>query len=342
MPPERPLLTIAIPTYNRSRFLGELLGLLIPQLENEPSVELLISDNASPDDTAEVVMRFCQNNPRFRTLRNAENIGSDANFLQCFREARGRYVWLVGDDDILVPGAIPQIVELLRDREYDLVFVRPHGFSGRFNGRPIRDRFRRTAAVVRDTRLFADIAGIMLTFISAVIVNKQRFENISAPDPAKFIDTGLIQFGWTLPLLANCRLALIVFGGLVAGRSANSGGYSLIGVFGVNLSAITSELLAERQDLARQIINNALRCWFPSTILSLRENVAGDFLSDDYHAILRPLFAGNFRYLLLVYPVIKAPLWVARLYVAFQRMFLLKAEAVVQMARLTMISREGR
>ena len=48
MPPERPLLTIAIPTYNRSEYLAQLLTALAPQLAREPRVELLISDNASP------------------------------------------------------------------------------------------------------------------------------------------------------------------------------------------------------------------------------------------------------------------------------------------------------
>ena len=52
---ERPLLTIAIPTYNRSAFLSELLDCLLPQLLAEPRVELLISDNASPDDTLQLL-----------------------------------------------------------------------------------------------------------------------------------------------------------------------------------------------------------------------------------------------------------------------------------------------
>jgi hypothetical protein len=50
MQPSRPLLTIAIPTYNRCRYLEELLLCLQPQLVEQPRVELVISDNASAAD----------------------------------------------------------------------------------------------------------------------------------------------------------------------------------------------------------------------------------------------------------------------------------------------------
>jgi glycosyltransferase involved in cell wall biosynthesis len=48
MQPDRPLLTIAIPTYNRSACLTQLLEALRPQLVGESRVELIVSDNASP------------------------------------------------------------------------------------------------------------------------------------------------------------------------------------------------------------------------------------------------------------------------------------------------------
>ncbi len=108
MPPERPLLTIAIPTYNRSRYLAELLEVLQPQLSDELRVELLIADNASTDETPALCKRLIDGGLACRYIRNAANIGADANFLLCFSEARGKYVWLLGDDDIVLPGALFQ------------------------------------------------------------------------------------------------------------------------------------------------------------------------------------------------------------------------------------------
>ena len=105
----RPLLTIAIPTYNRSGFLAQLLEILAPQLAGESRVELIISDNASPDDTPEVVASFREKGLALIYRRNETNIGPDANFLQCFEQARGEYLWLFGDDDIILPGGIRNI-----------------------------------------------------------------------------------------------------------------------------------------------------------------------------------------------------------------------------------------
>ena len=86
----RPLLTIAIPNFNRAGYLKELLSLLAAQLRNEPRVELIISDNASPDETPAVVQDFVARGLRVRYTRNVQNIGSDANFLQCFEQAGSR------------------------------------------------------------------------------------------------------------------------------------------------------------------------------------------------------------------------------------------------------------
>lgn len=109
----RPLLTIAIPNFNRAGYLKEL-SLLAAQLRNEPRVELIISDNASPDETPAVVQDFVARGLRVRYTRNVQKIGSDANFLQCFEQARGKYVWLFSDDDLIIPQSTRQDSRLLR------------------------------------------------------------------------------------------------------------------------------------------------------------------------------------------------------------------------------------
>src|SRR5450432_824838 len=104
MRPDQPLLTIAIPTYNRGRNLSNLLGSLAPQLKDESRVELIVSDNGSTDDTAAVVRQAAARGLRLTSLRNASNLGFDGNFLQCFHKATGKYFWLFGDDDFITPG----------------------------------------------------------------------------------------------------------------------------------------------------------------------------------------------------------------------------------------------
>jgi len=104
-------LSICIPTYNRVRYLTELLPTIISQADVE-GVEVVVSDNASTDDTAEYLCTI--NHPCFRWWTNETNIGGDRNFLKCIAEARGEYVWLFGDDDIMPAGAVKKVTDFLR------------------------------------------------------------------------------------------------------------------------------------------------------------------------------------------------------------------------------------
>ena len=135
MPEALPLLTIAVPTYRRPANLRVLLDALSPQLASLPQVELLISDNCSPDETPDVVREFQGAGLRYTYHRHEQNIGPDANFLSCYEKASGKYVWIFGDDDVLFPGALERLVKLIAAREYDLVFLaRPAFCMSRTSG----------------------------------------------------------------------------------------------------------------------------------------------------------------------------------------------------------------
>lgn len=115
-------LTIAIPTYNRSRYLKELLPEIKRQhsLLPENTLEVLIIDNASTDDTPEYIKSNHQNT--FRYIRNSSNIGADRNFIECIRQSTGEYVWLYGDDEILKPDGVNTIINLL-DHKPDFIIA---------------------------------------------------------------------------------------------------------------------------------------------------------------------------------------------------------------------------
>ena len=98
----QPVVSICIPTFNRSRYLGSLLASLTVQLEGFAyPYEIVISDNASPDATREVVNGFAQQLP-IRYLCHAENIGCFPNVQFVMMQAAGRYVVYLSDDDCLL------------------------------------------------------------------------------------------------------------------------------------------------------------------------------------------------------------------------------------------------
>ncbi len=101
-----PFLTIAIPTFNRSNYLDQCLFTLRGQGKIMSDVEVIVCDNASTDNIKEIVELHNKSTHRIRYIRNDENIGFDRNYIRCLKEARGERLWVLGDDDALMPGAI--------------------------------------------------------------------------------------------------------------------------------------------------------------------------------------------------------------------------------------------
>lgn len=107
------LLSICIPTFQRARYLTVALESIARQAV--PGVEVVISDNASDDDTREVVRSFQQRWPCCTYHRWDRNQGPDLNWYKVIELARGRYCWLFGDDDAFTPGALEQMLLQIRD-----------------------------------------------------------------------------------------------------------------------------------------------------------------------------------------------------------------------------------
>ena len=108
-------LSICIPTYNRAAFLGEALDSVIRQATDE--VEIVVSDNASTDNTEALVREYQARFPRIRYHKNPENLGADRNFLKVVELGEGEYCWLLGSDDALAEGAIAAMLPLLGDAD---------------------------------------------------------------------------------------------------------------------------------------------------------------------------------------------------------------------------------
>jgi glycosyltransferase involved in cell wall biosynthesis len=109
----QPLLTIAIPTYNRSAELGHTLSVISPQLSAE--VDCVVLNNASTDDTATVAARAAERCSFIRVVEHPVNVGGNANFLRCFEHAKGRWVWILPDDDEPFADAVARIVAVIRE-----------------------------------------------------------------------------------------------------------------------------------------------------------------------------------------------------------------------------------
>jgi abequosyltransferase len=112
-----PLITIAIPTYNRAAKLERQLTWLADAVRgHEDECELVVSDNCSTDETARVIEDWRARMPDLwiRTHRQPKNIGAIRNIAWCISSAAGRFVWVVSDDDRIQQGALRLVINTLR------------------------------------------------------------------------------------------------------------------------------------------------------------------------------------------------------------------------------------
>ena len=308
----KPLLTIAVPTHNRARCLRELLLVLEDQLKNEPRVELIISDNASPDETPAVVRDFVARGIGVRYIRNTQNIGPDANFLQCFEEARGKYVWIFSDDDLIVPGGVAKILTYCEAAEYDLIWVSAYSFGKFRKPRPVNAR--QNAVEISDPTAYAKRIHVLFTFISGNIINK---DTVLAAGPKPFstlVGTSLAQLGWTYTALNRFARGLYIQEKLIAMRVNNTGGYKLFQVFGPTLATITRNWL-KSANLGRIVMNGTVQRFWPMMLLEYKKSASAFADEVNPQEVLTPLFKDNIRYWLFAYPVIVMPAPLAALWV---------------------------
>lgn len=122
----RPVLTIAIPTFNRAHALSHQLELIVSAIREQGLsnlVDVLISDNASRDDTQAVVERARHPDVQIHARRNVSNLGCDANYLRLIEHARGRWCWLLGDDEPIDLKSLGAFVKRLETETADAIHL---------------------------------------------------------------------------------------------------------------------------------------------------------------------------------------------------------------------------
>jgi len=107
-----PKVSVLIPTYRYGRFLREAIESVLNQSFTD--FELIISDDASPDDSAAIITEYEARDSRIRGFCHRVNLGMVQNWNWCLEQARGEYVkFLFGDDMLGTPDSLAVMVRLL-------------------------------------------------------------------------------------------------------------------------------------------------------------------------------------------------------------------------------------
>jgi glycosyltransferase involved in cell wall biosynthesis len=132
----KPLLSICIATYNRAALLAQTLQHVRDTFVGN-DVEVVVSDNCSPDETQEVIARFAPLFAHFRSIRQSENRGMMPNVAAAIALATGEYTYSLNDDDEVFLEGIAAAVAIMRSEQGVVAvygghreWVRASGFLG--------------------------------------------------------------------------------------------------------------------------------------------------------------------------------------------------------------------
>jgi tetratricopeptide (TPR) repeat protein len=171
----RPPLAICIPTYARA---GTLERLLLHLAAEAPEVPVLVSDNASPDGTQELLRASAR--PGLLVHRHARNLGAIANIRWLLANApQAEHVWMICDDDLPAPGSIAAVRELVATERPAWLHL-PHRWldaAGNVVNQspcpPALQRFDGSGALYR-------AYGHWLTFGSAAVIRRDALARVAA------------------------------------------------------------------------------------------------------------------------------------------------------------------
>lgn len=180
-------LSIVIPTYNRADFLDYSLEVHIPMLK-EYGIEIAIFDNASTDNTQEIVSKWMKEYDYLTYHKNETNIGPDANFEKALKYPQSDYIWLLGDTSKIEMDALKCIMGQI-NHKYDLIVINDN------------NRVKNVKNVVyNDANKLLRELGWHMTQMSVLIFSKQLINSAAF---SRYYDTNFIQTGIIFEYLAN-------------------------------------------------------------------------------------------------------------------------------------------
>lgn len=121
----KPILTIAIPTYNRLDKVSEQVRLILPQLDEQ--VKLIVYDNCSEPDVASCFS--ADELIKFKIVRNRVNVGADANIARTFENCETEWLWTLSDDDLIQSDALKTVLDTIKENK-NRAFICFAGFTG--------------------------------------------------------------------------------------------------------------------------------------------------------------------------------------------------------------------
>lgn len=126
-------LSICIPTFNRGKYLNNLLNSIYnTDTYFLKKIEVCISDNNSSDETEEIVNSY-RTKLDIKYKKNETNIGLAKNILEVVEMAKGEFVWILGDDDLILKNSFERLDKIINlNPDIDFVYTNAYNISKKY------------------------------------------------------------------------------------------------------------------------------------------------------------------------------------------------------------------
>ena len=184
------LVSVALPIYNGLPYLHEAIANILTQ---DVEFELIISDDGSSDGSREAVQKL--SDPRIRILFNETNAGIFGNLNRCIAAAKGPFIQVFSQDDVMRPGYLASQVRMLQKHPAaGLVYGMPESIDA--NGAVVGTKLGDNTPEVIDAKMYLWIASHYMALppsISSVMIPRRTFDAVGPFNPAYRV-AGDIEF----------------------------------------------------------------------------------------------------------------------------------------------------
>lgn len=282
-PTNEPILSICIPTYNRAELLKETLeSIVISEVFQQTNkVEIVISNNASTDDTHEIASSFLERFPekiRYNFLENP--VSGDENFIHVLNQGTGRFLKLHNDKILFKKGSLEEIISVLETSEIGNILF-------------LTGKRKRKNANLSHFQSFEELLLFLnywATWIGGLCIRRTAYEKIT--DPGRYTKLHFAQMDLMSEALKEdgfCSVYEKVFFVNVS-WSRNSRSYSLAQVFGTDLNTLLGYFVQDGRisDSTRFFV---MRKMLPRTNRAFSsEEIWNRALLEDYWQNMYPIY----------------------------------------------------
>ena len=167
------LLSIAIPSHNKSFLLDQAIKSILKESFLGELIEIVISDNSLNNEVENLFLKNYKKYEFIKYFKSQQYKCLDSNVNRAVELSKGKFVWIFGDDDLIVPGILEKLISFLKDKNPCLLVLNSKSFK---DNQLIEDSRRPLSLKTEykeneNDQFLIDMAGY-LTYVGAILVRK--------------------------------------------------------------------------------------------------------------------------------------------------------------------------